>query len=222
MDAIVISDLHLGSDTCQSSFVIDFLEGVNADPPKELVLNGDVFDSWDFRRLKKDHWKILSLLRTISDHCRVIWVEGNHDGPADVVSHLIGVEVVNQYIVHSGGSKILVIHGHVFDKFINEHPFITHIADSIYSVLQKMDKSYRLAKKVKRGSKMFLRCSSKIEVGATQMAENFGCDAVICGHTHNAYIRAGTPKYINCGCWTEKPCHYATIDDGEPKLVEYV
>ena len=57
---------------------------------ERLILNGDVFDSIDFRRLKKSHWKVLSLLRKLSDELEIIWLCGNHDGSAEVVSHLLG------------------------------------------------------------------------------------------------------------------------------------
>ena len=57
-----------------------------------LILNGDVFDSIDFRRLNKNHWKVLSLIRKLSDHLEIIWLCGNHDGSAEIVSHLLGVD----------------------------------------------------------------------------------------------------------------------------------
>lgn len=68
----------------------------------KLILNGDVFDSIDFRRLKKNHWKVLSLIRKLSDHLEIIWLCGNHDGSAELVSHLLGVSVQDEYILHSG------------------------------------------------------------------------------------------------------------------------
>src|SRR5262249_32215740 len=65
LDAVVISDLHLGSDNCQAkaaaAFLQDILDGTVA--TRRLIINGDVFDSIDFRRLKKTHWKVLSQIR---------------------------------------------------------------------------------------------------------------------------------------------------------------
>ncbi len=134
IDALVISDIHLGSSICQSSLLDLFLHNIITGEfkIKELILNGDVFDSWDFRRLKKSHWKILSDLRHISKTVKVTWIVGNHDGPAEVVSHLIGVNVVESYAIVSGSKKIFLIHGHCFDSFITDHPIITEIADCVY------------------------------------------------------------------------------------------
>ena len=60
-DALVISDLHLGSENCQAKALTRFLEDLREGSTQthSLILNGDVFDSIDFRRLKKHHWKVL-------------------------------------------------------------------------------------------------------------------------------------------------------------------
>jgi len=89
----IISDIHLGSNICQIDKLSKFLDNLKT---QTLIINGDLFDSWDFRRLRKDHWKILKKLRQISDKIKVIWISGNHDGPAELVSHLIGVEFVDE------------------------------------------------------------------------------------------------------------------------------
>ena len=52
-----------------------------------------MFDSIDFRRLSKNHWKVLSLIRKLSDQIDIIWLYGNHDGSAEIISHLLGVTV---------------------------------------------------------------------------------------------------------------------------------
>ena len=88
LDAVVISDIHLGSSNCQAPALARFLEGILAGQMRTrlLIINGDVFDSIDFRRLKKRHWKVLSLVRRLSDKIEVIWIAGNHDGPAEIVN----------------------------------------------------------------------------------------------------------------------------------------
>ena len=81
-DALIISDLHLGSENCQAKPLAAFLQGIldGRLPTKRLIINGDVFDSIDFRRLKKTHWKVLSLIRNLSDKIDITWIAGNHDG----------------------------------------------------------------------------------------------------------------------------------------------
>lgn len=51
LDAVVISDTRPGSDNRQAKYLVHFLESVRRGPmaARKLVLNGDVFDSIDFR-----------------------------------------------------------------------------------------------------------------------------------------------------------------------------
>jgi UDP-2,3-diacylglucosamine pyrophosphatase LpxH len=220
-DAVILSDIHLGSENCQARALTHFLEGLLAGrrPTARLILNGDVFDSIDFRRLKKSHWKVLSLLRKLSDKIDIIWLVGNHDGSAEIVSHLLGVRVEDEYVLTSGGRRLMVLHGHVFDEFIDSHPFLTWVGDVVYGLLQKIDRSHDFAKWAKHRSKAFLRNAQKIRAKSVEYARRHGCDAVCCGHTHHAAADAGGPvHYYNSGCWTEKPCHYLTVRAGRVEV----
>lgn len=223
-DAVIISDLHLGSGVCQAKALVDFLEGIHHRHVRtqRLILNGDVFDSIDFRRLKKSHWKVLSLLRKLSDEIEVVWVCGNHDGTADIVSHLLGLEVVDEIVVPSGEKKVLFLHGHQFDQFIDRYPTATRLADGLYRLIQRIDRSHRFAKMAKRRSKTFLRSTEKIRTGAVNRAKELGADVVCCGHTHLPVAFPDDPlPYFNSGCWTETPCHYLTLADGVVTLHAY-
>jgi UDP-2,3-diacylglucosamine pyrophosphatase LpxH len=221
MDAIIVSDLHLGSSVCQAKKIIDFLDLiVKNNLAKELIINGDLFDSWDFRRLKKSHWKILSKIRKMSKTMHVVHIVGNHDGPAEIISHLLGTEVREEYIFESGGKKILCLHGHVFDTFIDKHPRLTKIADNIYRLLMKVDPSFDLARSIKRASKTFMRNSEKIEEQSVKYAKKLGCDIVCAGHVHLAAAKTEI-GYFNSGSWTEKPCTYLAVKDGVVSLEVY-
>lgn len=224
LDALIISDLHLGSDNCQAKALQQFLEDLHegSTRTKKLILNGDVFDSIDFRRLKKHHWKVLSLLRKLSDHIEIVWINGNHDGSAEIISHLLGVEVRDEIILESAGRRILLHHGHRFDNFIDDHPILTAIGDFIYRMLQKLDSSHSFARSAKKKSKIFLRCTAKIESRSIEYAQKLGCSAVCCGHTHVPVANeSGDIAYYNSGCWTEKPCHYLSIRCGEISVRQY-
>ena len=97
--ALIISDLHLGSDVCQARLLEEFLEWA-VEQTRELVINGDIFDDLNFKRLTKRHFACLKVIRRNSDRddFRLIWVRGNHDGPADIVSHIVGVEILDEYV----------------------------------------------------------------------------------------------------------------------------
>lgn len=216
-DAIILSDIHLGSSNCQAKCLSRFFEKIVEGElvASRLILNGDVFDSIDFRRLNKSHWKVLSLIRKLSDRIDIIWISGNHDGSAELISHLLGVTMKDEYVLTSGDREILFLHGHVFDDFIDAHPILTWVGDCIYLLLQRIDRTHYFAKLAKKGSKTFLRCARKIEEGAVEHARKKGCRIVCCGHTHHAVARRESPiSYYNSGCWTELPCTYLTLRDG--------
>jgi UDP-2,3-diacylglucosamine pyrophosphatase LpxH len=224
LDALILSDLHLGSDNCQAKRIGRQLERIVDGEllTRRLILNGDVFDSIDFRRLTKSHWKVLSLVRKLSDDVEVIWLAGNHDGSADIVSHLLGVTVMDEFILETADRRILILHGHKFDAFLDKHPWMTWMADCVYGFLQWIDPTHAVAKWAKHRSKTFLRCAQKIEDGAIEYARRNGCDAVCCGHTHVAVARTEGPvSYFNSGCWTELPCSYLTIQAGSIRMHTY-
>jgi UDP-2,3-diacylglucosamine pyrophosphatase LpxH len=224
-DAIILSDLHLGSDNCQAEQIVELLQSIHHERlrTRRLILNGDVFDSIDFRRLSKAHWKVLSLIRKLAGKIDVHWIVGNHDGSPEFISHLLGVEVVDQLILLSGEKRVLFMHGHQFDAFIERYPITTWCADQLYRWLQWIDRSHRFAKFAKRNSKIFLRCTEKIESGSVAYANRKSCQVVCCGHTHHSVerIRDGI-EYYNSGCWTEKPCHYLSLSHGQITIHSYI
>jgi UDP-2,3-diacylglucosamine pyrophosphatase LpxH len=224
LDAVIVSDLHLGSANCQAKRICELLDRIVEGELQttRLILNGDVFDSIDFRRLNKNHWKVLSLLRKLSDQIEIIWLAGNHDGSAEIVSHLLGVTVQDEFILETGEQRLLILHGHVFDEFIESHPRLTWLADRIYRVLQWVDKTHHFAKMAKQGSKTFLRSTKKIADGAIALAKKQNCTMVTCGHTHAAIAETEQPiPYFNSGCWTELPCTYLTVREGVVQLLEF-
>jgi UDP-2,3-diacylglucosamine pyrophosphatase LpxH len=171
-DALILSDLHLGSINSQAKSLRRLLDDLVEQKisTARLILNGDLFDSIDFRRLNKNHWKVLSLLRKLSDQIEIIWLCGNHDGSAEIISHLLGVTVKDEFVLESGEQKILILHGHQFDDFIDAHPVLTWVGDLIYFFLQKIDRTHYFAKLAKKGSKTFLRCAKKIADGSREHA----------------------------------------------------
>jgi UDP-2,3-diacylglucosamine pyrophosphatase LpxH len=218
-DAVLLSDFHLGSEGCQVQMLQEFLE--NLPPTKRLVLNGDVLESTEYR-LTKQHWRVLSQLRKLSDQLELTWVCGNHDQGADSIAHLIGATFVTEHEFESGSKRVLCVHGDAWDRFLTDHPIITWVADWIYLYLQRM--SRRLAIRAKRRSKTFLRCIERVRTAALEYGKSRSADVVICGHTHHAEAPAsfveGSPAYFNTGCWTDHHCHYLTVQNGLVQLEE--
>ncbi len=118
-DTLILSDLHLGSDMSRADEARRMLRQRRF---RRLILLGDIFSDLNFGRLTKQHWRFLSYIRKLSNPKRqveVVWVEGNHDhGLTDVMSHLVGIKVYQEYVWEYGGLRHLAIHGHQFDRFV--------------------------------------------------------------------------------------------------------
>ncbi len=220
-DAIIISDIHLGSDVCQAEALDKFLKKIQDDKiqTQRLIVNGDLFDCLNFNKLPKSHWHILKDLRKLSKKTEVIWINGNHDGHYEFVSNLLGLEFTQEFIFESADKKVICLHGDKFDSFIQKYPIITKFADCIYWLMQKLDRSYSLAVYAKKNSKTFLRNSERIRNEAVKYCKENGADIVCCGHTHfSETTLINGSWYGNSGCWTDKPCSYLTIMEGAVHL----
>jgi UDP-2,3-diacylglucosamine pyrophosphatase LpxH len=219
LDAVLLSDLHLGADSCQVAAVQRFIDDLPS--TARLILNGDVLEDTEYR-LTKQHWRVLSRLRKLSDQLELVWVCGNHDYGAESVAHLIGATFVPEYVFESGGRRLLCVHGDAWDRFLTDHPIITYVADWFYLYLQRM--SRRLAINAKRRSKTFLRCVERVRSEALKYGKVKGADVVVCGHTHQAEVTqdlpSALPAYFNTGCWTDHHCHYLTVQDGVVSVEE--
>src|ERR1700756_2145499 len=137
---LILSDLHLGAETSHAREATRVLKKTHF---QRLILLGDIFADLNFARLTKDHWKFLSYIRKLSNPKRqveVVWVEGNHDhGLTDVMSHLVGIKVYQEYVWEYGGLRHLAIHGHQFDRFVIKNVRMNYLATLFYLQLQKLD-----------------------------------------------------------------------------------
>ena len=125
-DCLVISDLHLGSDVCQAKLLEEFLIWA-VGHCDQLVINGDIFDDLNFKRLTKRHFACLKVIRRNTDRpdFRLVWVRGNHDGPIDIISHVVGVDIQDEYVYDNHRIRLLILHGDQFDTFITANPLLT-------------------------------------------------------------------------------------------------
>lgn len=214
---LIISDIHLGSDL---SRVRKLAEVFRAYQFKRLILNGDIFDGFNFKRLSSAHWGILSFIRKLSKKSEVIWIHGNHDGIISALSQLLGVRIYRQYIWKDKGKKYLAIHGHQFDRFLHKNIVLSAIAIFIYNAIQKLSGQNRfLSSWLKNNSKSWLRLSNEVAGGAVRYARIRKADYVFCGHTHLAdYREIRGVKYYNSGSWVEIPSSYIIIKDGQAEI----
>jgi UDP-2,3-diacylglucosamine pyrophosphatase LpxH len=224
-DTIVVSDLHLGSDVSRARDALAFLQSVCF---RRLILLGDIFADLNFGRLTKEHWKFLGYIRKLSNPrhgIEVVWVEGNHDlGLTEVMSHLVGVPVYQEYRWEFNGIRHLAIHGHQFDSFaINNHR-ISRIGQFIYLQLQKIDsRNKKFARYLDRLNTRWLRLSAQVAKGALSYAKQGKAERIFCGHTHAPMhtTRDGV-EYYNSGAWVDARCTYVTVSQEGVEIHEYV
>jgi UDP-2,3-diacylglucosamine pyrophosphatase LpxH len=223
-DTIVISDLHLGSEVSRAGDALELLQKIRF---KRLILLGDIFADLNFRRLTKEHWKFLGYIRKLSNprhQIEVVWVEGNHDhGLTDVMSHLVGVPVYQQYLWEFDGMRHLAIHGHQFDSFITRNRLLSQIGQFIYLQLQKVDsRNKKFARYLDRLNTRWLRLSAQVAQGALSYAKQGKAERIFCGHTHFPMheTRDGI-EYYNSGAWVDTRCTYISVSQEGVAIHEY-
>lgn len=223
-DTLILSDLHLGSEISRAQ---DAKRMLRQNTFRRLILLGDIFSDLNFRRLTKDHWKFLGYIRKLSNPKRgveVVWVEGNHDqGLSNIMSHLVGVRVYQEYSWDFGGHRHLAIHGHQFDRFLVNNFVLSSVMTFLHLQMQKLDFKRRwLSRFIDRFNTRWLRLSSKVASGAIAHAKLRDADRVFCGHTHVALERRQDGiEYYNAGGWTDSHPTYISVDSEGVRIHEY-
>jgi UDP-2,3-diacylglucosamine pyrophosphatase LpxH len=223
-DTLILSDVHLGSECSRAR---DATRVLKDNRFRRLILLGDIFADLNFGRLTKEHWKFLGYIRKLSNPKRnveIVWVEGNHDqGLTDIMSHLVGVQVYQEYIWEYAGLRHLAIHGHQFDRLVANNMRLNYFGTLIYLQLQKLDlKGKPVARFIDRLNTRWLRMSEKVASGALFHARLRKVGRIFCGHTHVAMEqqRDGI-QYYNAGGWIDSKSTYITIGDQGVKIHEY-
>ena len=224
-DTLILSDLHLGAEMSRAREALCVLE---QNTYRRLILLGDIFADLNFGRLKKEHWKFLGFIRKLSNPKRnveVVWVEGNHDhGLAEIMSHLVGVRVYQEYRWDYNGLRHIAIHGHQFDGFSVSNVQLSYwVGTLLYLQLQKLDtKNKALTRFLDRLNTQWLRLSSKVAEGALAHARHHKAQRIFCGHTHAALQRSEHGvDYFNSGSWIDEHPTYITVAEEGVRIHEY-
>jgi UDP-2,3-diacylglucosamine pyrophosphatase LpxH len=225
-DTLILSDLHLGAEMSRAREALSVLQ---ENCYRRLILLGDIFADLNFGRLKKEHWKFLGFIRKLSNPKRnveVVWVEGNHDhGLTEIMSHLVGVRVYQEYRWQYAGLNHIAVHGHQFDSFVvNNVRFNYLFGTLLYLQLQKWDtKSKTLTRFLDRLNTQWLRLSAKVAEGALAHARHHKAQRIFCGHTHAALQRREHGvEYFNSGSWIDEHPTYITVGEEGVRIHEYV
>jgi UDP-2,3-diacylglucosamine pyrophosphatase LpxH len=218
--AIIVSDLHLGTKDSKAEEFIEFIE---SHPTDLLILNGDIVDGWALNRgtkWKKQHTKVISKLLHLSNTTRIIWIRGNHDEFIQefIGTHLGAIEIREDYKLDIDNTmeSYYIFHGDVIDVFITKYKWLSKIGAVGYDFalwLNRVYNTYRkwrklpyisISQKIKESVKVATNYVNDFEVTALSMATKKGCDGVICGHIHQPADRMINGKrYLNSGDWIE-------------------
>jgi len=237
--AIVISDVHLGTNGSKVKELVRFLRHNTCDT---LFLNGDIIDGWQLQksgRWKKKHTRFFKAVMKMMDRydTKVIYLRGNHD---DFLDQILPVtfgkfQIKREHIYESCGRRYYVVHGDIFDTITSNLKWIALLGDIGYTFLLWLNKQYN-AYRVKRGlpyyslsqvvkSKVKSAVSyiSKYEEELSKLARLRNFDGVICGHIHQPAITSyGGTLYLNSGDWVESLT--ALVEDyaGNWEIINYV
>ncbi len=223
LDIVVLSDIHLGTYGCHARELLNYLKSIR---PKVLVLNGDVFDIWYFKKsyFPKEHLEIVRrILKMAVDGTKVYYLTGNHDDLLRKFGEMsFGlVHLRNKLVFQIDGKTHWVFHGDVFDASIQRARWLARLGGEGYDMLIRINRLINrtrelfglppvsFAARVKKSVKGAVKYISDFEDTAIQLAAEKGYDYVICGHIHRPQIRQITAgnghvvTYMNSGDWVE-------------------
>lgn len=222
VELVVISDVHLGTYGCQAECVLKYLRSVR---PKQLVLNGDILDIWQFSKsyFPKMHLNVVKeIISMMESGVETYYVTGNHDEAMRkfVDFHLGNFRIVNKVLLELDGKKAWFFHGDVFDVTMQHSKWLAKLGANGYASLILLNrfvnfilttigrKQVSLSKRIKQGVKNAVKSKNNFEQTAADIAIAKGYDYVICGHIHKPEIKKITnPKgevvYLNSGDWVE-------------------
>jgi UDP-2,3-diacylglucosamine pyrophosphatase LpxH len=213
MNAIIVSDLHIGSRYFKSYDFKDFLGKIPAD--HELILNGDVIDR-PYAKLESSHQQVLDMIKQISFGQRVIWIRGNHDNGYIPTSY----GKIDFRRLYAIGNQLLITHGDDFDDIMPRSRMFIRVFKLMHAIRVKLGaKPVHVAEYAKKWKSFYRVLRKNVMLNAVNCAIENGFDAVTCGHTHYAEdkVLEGV-RYVNTGAWTESPAFYLHVEADDLRL----
>lgn len=217
MNAIIVSDLHIGSRHFLYEAFESFLASIAKD--HELILNGDVIDN-PYEHLNPPHQRILDLIGQASCHRRVVWVQGNHDNGY----RPRGFEKVLFKRLYNLGQRLLIAHGDDFDEIMPRNQAFIKAFKLMHELRVKLgERPVHVAQYAKKWERFYRFLRKNVRMNAVKCAAENGYEAVTCGHTHypEDWVYNGI-RYINTGAWTEIPAFYLQVTGDEMMLMKFV
>lgn len=240
LDIVVISDIHLGTYGCHARELHHYLKSIQ---PKTLILNGDIFDMWNFRKsyFPTEHMEVVRrLLKMAVNGTRIYYLTGNHDDVLRKVGEMsLGlINLRNKLVFQVDGRTHWVFHGDVFDSSIQRARWLAKLGSEGYDVLIRINRLINRTRRlfgfgpvsfsarIKKGVKSAVKYINDFEDTAIKIATEKAYDCVICGHIHQPQMRevpvenGKTITYLNSGDWVE---HLSALEykNAEWRIFQY-
>ncbi len=223
LDIVILSDIHLGTYGCHAKELLNYLKDIQ---PKILVLNGDIFDIWYFKKsfFPPEHVDVIrKILKMSAQGVKVYYLTGNHDDALRRFGEVnFGqVQLRDKLLFNIAGKSYWIFHGDVFDASIGRARWLARLGGKGYDMLIRINRTINhtraffgfkpvsFSAKVKQKVKGAVKHISDFEQIAIDLAFEKGYDYVVCGHIHIPQIRTITSKdgqsvtYMNSGDWVE-------------------
>jgi UDP-2,3-diacylglucosamine pyrophosphatase LpxH len=237
--SIFLSDIHLGTRSCQADQLLDFLREFESE---HLFLIGDIVDFWAMRR--RIQWSpaqntvVQKILRRARHGEKVVFIPGNHDEALREHSGISfgGILIALEWLhVTADGKQMLLIHGDQFDQVMKHHRWLAVLGDVAYDLLVHLNAwlswcrrtlrtvgYWSLAGYAKRKVKSAVTFIFDFEDTVVRSVRDRGLHGVICGHIHCAAIKkVGDLLYVNCGDWVDSCTAIVEHLDGRLELIEW-
>ena len=225
IEALFISDVHLGTKGSNSEQVLEILKHYQ---PKYLFLVGDIIDGWMLKRKFRWTQSHTNVLRKILSHSknntRVIYIPGNHDEFLREYLDLNfgNIEIHDEYI----WNNTYITHGDLYDgvvklKWLGVLGSIGYdIAISLDRTLKSWGYKRSLSKFLKDKVKEAVKFITSFEEEIVRQGIKHNCSTVICGHIHHPEDKLiNNVRYLNCGDWIENNSYIIYVD-GEYTVVK--
>jgi UDP-2,3-diacylglucosamine pyrophosphatase LpxH len=228
VDALLISDVHLGSKGSSSRELLQVLKKYE---PKELIIVGDFIDGWLLKR--RHYWNqdftniIKKILSYNKKKVKVTYITGNHDDfLRSYMPLFLGENIVikNEVV----WNDYFITHGDLYDGIVQMKwlgklgSFGYELAIGIDRVLKKLGYKKSLSKFLKKRVKDAIKFITNFEDQLVYQAKKRNCKGVICGHIHTPEDKIiNDIHYLNCGDWIENNS-YIIYNNGTFELRSFI
>ena len=225
IEALFISDVHLGSKGSNATQVLEILKHYQ---PEYLFLVGDIIDGWLLKRKfrwPQSHTNVLRKILSYSKNgTKVIYIPGNHDEFMRDYDdfHFGNIEIHNDYI----WNNTYITHGDLYDgvvklKWLGVLGSIGYdLAISIDRTLKSWGYKRSLSKYLKDKVKEAVKFITSFEEEIVRQGIKHNCSTVICGHIHHPEDKLiNNVRYLNSGDWIENNSYIIYVD-GEYTVIK--